>query len=181
LVRAFAKIARLDPALHVVMAGPDHTARLPGLLALARDLGVAEQMSWPGMLQGDMKWGAFYSAEAFILPSHQENFGIAVVEALGCGVPVLISDKVNIWREIAAADAGLVDTDDDPGTLRLLQRWLDLSAEHKRLMSAHACDVFRHRFTAGAMAESLIQVIGETSKPQARAQGGPTFERNGMR
>ena len=60
------------------------------------------------MLTGDLKWGALHAAEAFILPSHQENFGIAVVEALACGKPVLISDKVNIWREIEADGACLV-------------------------------------------------------------------------
>ncbi len=59
------------------------------------------------MLTGDLKWGAFRAAEAFVLPSHQENFGIAVVEALACGKPVLISDKVNIWREIVEDGAGL--------------------------------------------------------------------------
>ena len=60
---------------------------------LTQRLGVSDRVTWPGMLRGDMKWGAFYAAEAFILPSHQENFGIAVAEALGCGRPVLISDK----------------------------------------------------------------------------------------
>ncbi len=60
------------------------------------------------MLTGDLKWGALHAAEVFVLPSHQENFGIAVVEALACGKPVLISDKVNIWREIAADGAGSV-------------------------------------------------------------------------
>ena len=52
------------------------------------------------MLTGNLKWGAFAAADAFMLPSHQENFGIAVVEALACGIPVLISNKINIWREI---------------------------------------------------------------------------------
>ena len=58
---------------------------------------------FPDMLTGDAKWGALYGCEAFVLPSHQENFGIAVVEALACGKPVLISNQVNIWREIEAA------------------------------------------------------------------------------
>ena len=75
--------------------------------------------SLPGMLQGDMKWGALNAAEVFCLPSHQENFGIAVAEALGCGTPVLISDKVNIWREIEADGAGLVDDDTVDGTSEL--------------------------------------------------------------
>lgn len=73
------------------------------------------------MISGDLKWGMLHLAEAFVLPSHQENFGIAVAEALACGTPVLISNKVNIWREIESDRAGLVDEDDAPGTLRLLE------------------------------------------------------------
>lgn len=63
------------------------------------------------MLQGDVKWGAVHGCEEFVLPSRQENFAIAVVEALACGKPVLISDQVNIWREIAEDGAGLVGGD----------------------------------------------------------------------
>jgi glycosyltransferase involved in cell wall biosynthesis len=73
------------------------------------------------MLLGELKWGALYSAEALVLPSHQENFGIVVVESIACGVPVLISNKVNIWREIAADGAGLVANDNLSGTIELLQ------------------------------------------------------------
>ena len=60
--------------------------------------------------------GRVARAEAFVLPSHQENFGIAVVEALACGVPVIISDKVNIWPEIAQDEAGIVKADTAEGT-----------------------------------------------------------------
>ena len=67
------------------------------------------------MLKGDLKWGAFYAAEAFVLPSHQENFGVAVVEALACELPVLISDKVNIWPDIAHDEAGIVNADTAEG------------------------------------------------------------------
>lgn len=76
-----------------------------------------------GLLEGDSKWGAMHGCEAFVLPSHQENFGIAVAEALGCNKPVLISDKVNIWREIAADGAGLAAEDSTDGTAHLLHRF----------------------------------------------------------
>ena len=68
--------------------------------------------------------GAFRQADAFILPSHQENFGIAVAEAMACKVPVLISNQVNIWREIQLANGGFIDADTVDGTERLLERWL---------------------------------------------------------
>lgn len=76
------------------------------------------------MLTGAAKWGALYGCEAFVLPSHQENFGIAVVEALACGKPVLISNQVNIWREIAEDGAGLVEDDSEEGVEKLLRQFL---------------------------------------------------------
>ena len=89
---------------------------------LAKDLPAACCVMWPGMLEGARKWGALREAEVFVLPSHQENFGIAVAEALAVGTPVLISRKVNIWAEIESEEAGFADTDDVAGTVRLHRR-----------------------------------------------------------
>ena len=94
------RVAAAHPDLDLVMAGPDEEGLRPQLEAQAKRLQIAHRVHWTGMLQGDLKWGAFHAADAFVLPSHQENFGVAVVEALACGVPVLISDKVNIWPDI---------------------------------------------------------------------------------
>lgn len=161
LINAFAKAAAQTPDLHLVMAGPDQTGWVAALQAQARRLGVADRIHWPGMLQGDTKWGAFHAAEAFVLPSHQENFGIAVAEALGCGLPVLISNKVNIWREIESAGAGLVQEDTDDGTHALLEQWLALEPAARAGMAQAASELFNDRFTVSAMANSLLSVIGE--------------------
>lgn len=163
LVAAFAKLAPADPALHLVIAGPGRPPLLDSLKDLARTHGAADRISWPGMLQGDLKWGAFYCAEAFVLPSHQENFGIAVAEALGCGLPVLISDKVNIWREVESDKAGLTDSDTLAGTESLLRRWLAMSRESKIEMSASATRSFEKRFKVDAMAHGLLDVIAGTN------------------
>ena len=88
LVSAFAQLAAQDASLHLVMAGPDQTGWVGELKAQAEKLGIAHRISWPGMLQGSAKWGVFYAAEVFCLPSHQENFGIVVAEALACCKPV---------------------------------------------------------------------------------------------
>lgn len=159
LLEAYARCARDDPSLHLVMAGPDHTGLRPKLEAQARSLGVAERISWPGMLTGDAKWGAFYASAAYVLPSHQENFGIAVAEALGCGLPVLISNKVNIWREIQDDGAGIVDEDTTEGTERSLRRWLSLNANEIDALSQRARACFQRHFTADAMASGLMSVL----------------------
>jgi glycosyltransferase involved in cell wall biosynthesis len=159
LIRAFADVAAATSNLHLIVAGPDQTGWANALKGMARDLGVSDRISWPGMLRNEAKWGAFYCAEAFVLPSHQENFGIAVAEALGCGVPALISDKVNIWREIKSSGAGLVAADTLPGTTYLLREWLSLTSEERQLMGQHARELFRSRFTVDAMATSLLGVV----------------------
>jgi glycosyltransferase involved in cell wall biosynthesis len=159
LLRAFAAGAASEPSLHLVMVGPDPTGWVGKLKELAVELGIAERVSWPGLLRDEMKWGAFYAAEAFVLPSHQENFGIAVAEALGCGVPVLISNKVNIWREIEAAGAGLVDTDTEAGTQNLLARWIALDQADRQRMSLCARELFARQFTVTAMARGLLNAI----------------------
>src|SRR5450631_275465 len=110
-----------------MIAGPSaHPASLQELAAKCEALSPGS-VSFPGMLSGDLKWGTLRAAEIFILPSHQENFGIAVVEAMACGTPVLITRPVNIWREIEASGAGLVDEDTLHGCSRLLERWLSLT------------------------------------------------------
>lgn len=108
LARAFGRVARIRPEAELVIAGPD----AEGYAGLVRgwlvEEGVAERTTFTGMLWTQEKWSAFYAADLFVLPSYTENFGLAVVEAMSAGCPVIISDKVNIWREISEAGAGIV-------------------------------------------------------------------------
>ena len=145
---------------HLIMAGPLDHAYGHEMKELARQLGLERRVTWTGMLTGDLKWGSLAAAEAFILPSHQENFGISVAEALACGVPVLISNKVNIWREIAKDHAGLVENDDLAGTVRLLQGWFGLTLEDQRQMRANAAGCFTRRFDITRTAEALTALLG---------------------
>lgn len=109
------------------------------------------------MLEGDSKWGAFYGCDAFVLPSHQENFGISVVEALACDKPVLISNKVNIWREIAEDGAGLVEEDSVDGTARLLNRFL--VGEIAGRISGRSIDCFRRHFEIREASWKLLEAL----------------------
>ncbi len=162
LIEAYARVKDLVPDLHLMMAGPDQDGWLATLKQLAITHGIQDRITWPGMLRDTLKWGAFYSSEAFILPSHQENFGIAVAEALSCGLPVLISDKINIWREIDAAEAGFVAADTVDGTAHNLRRWLQLDLDSRKLMGARAIEVYAQHFSIAAMAASFLNAICET-------------------
>jgi len=147
------------PELHLVMAGPLDNSYAAGLGRLSRELDLETRVTWTGMLSGDLKWSAFRAAEASVLPSHQENFGVSVVEALACGCPVLISNKVNIWREIAAAQAGLVKNDDLEGTLHLLESWLALDRTTHPIFAQNAQNCFENHFQMTAVADKFVSVL----------------------
>jgi glycosyltransferase involved in cell wall biosynthesis len=164
LIEAFAAVAPEDERLHLVMAGPDQAGWVPALQARAKQLGLDDRVSWVGMVSGTDKWSAYAAAEAFCLPSHQENFGIAVAEALACGRPVLISDKVNIWREIQADAAGFVDEDTVDGTTRNLRRWMALAPEEYRSMCGRARSCFDARFDARRASRRLVEIIQENTR-----------------
>jgi glycosyltransferase involved in cell wall biosynthesis len=159
LLEAFAQIADRDPELHLVMAGPDQIGLQESLTAFAQEHAIADRIHWPGMVRDRAKWGAFYACEAFILPSHQENFGIAVAEALACGRPVLLSDQVNIAPEIASDGSGYVEPDTPSGTLSLLERWLDTPQEQRERMASQALTTFDKRYDMRENAKALINLF----------------------
>jgi glycosyltransferase involved in cell wall biosynthesis len=176
LLDAFTRIAASTPDLDLVFAGPENsggTDRSPGLKARlinqAAVRGFAHRVHWTGMLYGDQKWGAFFASEAFCLPSHQENFGIAVAEALACGRPVLISDKVNIWQEIVRDGAAFVAPDTGAGTLRLLEDWIALTPAQRITMGARALDCFHRRYDMQASARGIIDIFSRAVSTPAAA------------
>lgn len=162
LIEAFAKVAACDPALQLVMAGPDQDGWKQKLMAQAKARGVADRITWTGMLAGDLKWGAFYAAEVFVLPSHSENFGIVVAEALACGLPVLITNKVNIWQEIVQDGAGFAEPDTVSGMVALLEHWIGLSMDEIIQMRRRARACFEARFEINQAAKKLVHVIAQS-------------------
>jgi glycosyltransferase involved in cell wall biosynthesis len=158
LIKAYLKLEKeLDDMPQLIIAGPglDETYGV-AMQALAA---TSKNIVFPGMLSGDAKWGAFYESEVFVLPSHQENFGIAVVEALACAKPVLISNKVNIWREILNGNGGIVKDDTDTETYQLLKDWLTLNNEQKVQMSTDARHVFLKHYTIEQAGKQLFNSI----------------------
>ncbi|MBG47378.1 MAG: glycosyl transferase family 1 [Pseudozobellia sp.] len=157
LIKAYRKLEKeMSPIPQLIIAGPEMHPYGHEMQKLAEG---SSNILFAGMLSGEAKWGAFYECQCFVLPSHQENFGIAVVEALACAKPVLISDKVNIWREIEEKNGGIVTKDTEEETYNLLKQWLVKSYDEKNEMSVNALKVYEDYFTIAQAAKQFLKGI----------------------
>ncbi|MFZ1963572.1 MAG: glycosyltransferase [Roseiarcus sp.] len=172
LVKAFARHAGSHSEYDLVIAGPDQSGLQASLTELAQKLGVAQRIHWPGMLTGDAKWGAFRSAEFFALPSHQENFGIVVAEAMALSKPVLITNKVNIWREIEADGAGVVVNDDVEAIAAGLHKMCALSAAQLDAFGRKARRCFLDRYDLEENAMQLLALLERLKDSEIRPESG---------
>ena len=123
---------------------------------------IRASIHWSGMVTGALKWSILSQAQAMILPSHQENFGIVVAESLALGVPVLISKQVNIWREIHGYGAGFCENDDLKGCLKLLEAWSKCG--DKESLSANARRCFNDHFEIHQSAINLKSIPNRKDK-----------------
>ena len=149
------------PAL--VIAGPgidsDYGAKIKKMLTATP--AAQKNVFFTGMLMGDAKWGAFYGSDAFVLSSHQENFGIAVVEALACAKPVIITDQVNIWKEIIEGGGGIVGADTQMSVHSNLLKWINMEEHDKAVMGKRALQVFLDNFQVKTAAINFHKAISQ--------------------
>jgi len=122
---------------------------------------LKQKLCLTGLLNAEMKWAAIYGCEAFVLPSHQENFGIAVAEALACEKPVLITNKINIYREIEKGGGGIINEDTLTGTINNLKQWIALDAESKILMGKNAKKIYENNFKNEFAAQKLFDILNQ--------------------
>jgi len=135
LARAFAQMARGRDDLHLVLAGPDNEGYGRKVQRWLAEGGVLEKTTFTGPLLGEERLAVVQQAEVFALPSYTENFGQVAFEAMASGVPVVISDQVNIWPEVTKSDAGLVVPCDVEATAKALLSIVDDPKWGKRMGS----------------------------------------------
>jgi glycosyltransferase involved in cell wall biosynthesis len=153
LIDAFGKYAGNEHLL--MIAGPieRNDSYYQSLFQCSQKFG--NRILWTGMLDGDLKWGAIRSSEALILPSHQENYGMVVAEALSVGTPVLTTHKVNLWREVVQYDAGIVKNDDIGGINSLVNSWIKGYVIGKSLNAKHC---FEEKLHIQKTAKVIIEI-----------------------
>jgi glycosyltransferase involved in cell wall biosynthesis len=171
LFRAFAAALPQLGDMHLVMAGPDQIGWRTELEALARECGIADRVHWTGIIGGDVKWGAYRLAEAFVLPSHGENFGIVVAEAMACGTPVIISDRVNLYHAVLEHQAGLVVPHDLDSTTGALRQFGLMSDEERGQMSRRALECYQANYEIQAAARRVLDTMASHAGLDASSPG----------
>lgn len=168
LLEAFAKILAKGQRVQLNIAGFGESGYVESLERRARDLGVASHVRWLGFVEGERKAAAFADADAFVLTSHSENFGIAVVEALACGLPCLLSTGIAVADAVERAGAGIVV---EPNPQSIATGLETLLARKNALvqMSAAARELATRDFSLSIMGERLEAmyrgVLGQTPRP----------------
>jgi glycosyltransferase involved in cell wall biosynthesis len=155
LIRGFARAAKDRQAL-LAIAGPDDEALTERLTAVALAESIADRVRFIGPVYGEAQLDALAAADIWALTSHTENFGNAVVEAMAAGCAVLVSTHVNLARQIASAEAGLVTDLSIAAIGSALSELIDDSGRRKALGSR--AQEFAARFDWSRVAPQLVEM-----------------------
>ena len=164
--RAIDVLAQL-PTLHLALAGRDDPAYRAELVARAERLGVTDRVHWVGEVSEAEKIQLYQAVDFFLLPTHQENFGQVLVEAMAVNCPVVTTKGTDIWAKLEEGGAVVVDTEadavtlaaairpllDDPGDLKrraamgrpFVRDWLDPTAAVQPYLG-----LYRHILSEGS-------------------------------
>lgn len=157
LIRAFANLARERNDVHLVMAGPDNEGYGKKVKNWLRNEGILNRATFTGMLLGKDKLAAFRDSDVFVLPSYSENFGMAVIEAMACGVPVVISNKVGIYKKVQENNAGIVIECNGINLYQAIKSILDNETFAKEL-SINGKKTVEECYDIDKVADKLIEV-----------------------
>jgi glycosyltransferase involved in cell wall biosynthesis len=153
LVKAIAEAKKTIPNLSLVLAGPDGGEEA-ALKALAKNLGVSESVFFPGLILPGQRNSLLRSADLAALISLHENFGNAAVEAMLTGVPVIVTDRVSICREVARDGGGMVVPLDANGMATAIIQLLSAPDKLKEMGQVAAISA-RRRYGINAVAQKM--------------------------
>lgn len=159
LLRSWIETARRFPEAHLVLAGPDSDGMRAHLLAEAQNAGIDDRLTFAGMLTGSKKWSALDAAEAYILPSHSEGLSMALLEAMGVGLPVIATHACNM-PEITRSGAGWeIDTTTE-AISEAISAVLERPMEDNWATGRRGAQLIAERYTPRQVAEQFRKVYG---------------------
>ena len=157
LVRAWKGMAREHPDAALVLAGPDFEGSRARLAALIAAEGLADRVLFTGMLRGELKWSALAAAECFVLPSFSEGLSVSVLEAMGLGLPVILSNHCNL-PEVATLGAGWVIPAEQEPLARVIREMLSHSRQENCRIGEIGALYIRENYNWPIVADKMAQV-----------------------
>jgi glycosyltransferase involved in cell wall biosynthesis len=157
LVRSWAKLAKQFPETSLVIAGPDSQGLRRSVEDLVNTQGIADQVLFTGMLDQKAKWSALAAADCFVLPSHSEGFSASVLEAMGMGLPVIVSRQCNI-PDVLEFQAGWVIEPEVDDLTSALRWFLNTSSTSNNEMGERGRQLVRTRYNWRSVAGKMSVV-----------------------
>jgi glycosyltransferase involved in cell wall biosynthesis len=160
LARAFGRVARSHPDAHLVFVGPDHEGYGSVVRQILGEEGASDRATFTGMISDPEKIDALCAANVFVLPSYVEGFGLAMVEAMACGRPVVITSGSHMKDAVEDAEAGLVVDVSVDGLERALIRLLD-DPQLCATMGRNGRSLVEAQFSWDRVAERTLSLYGD--------------------
>jgi glycosyltransferase involved in cell wall biosynthesis len=160
LSKAYGRLARERDDVHLLIVGNDEGGYEKKVKAWFKDEGVFDRVTFTGILTGGEKLEAYAGSDIFVLPSYSENFGMVVIEAMACGLAVIISNRVGVHREVERSKAGLVIRPDSGELYNAMANLLDGRGNFLR-MKERAKRLVEERFSIEKIVDKMIEVFGE--------------------
>jgi glycosyltransferase involved in cell wall biosynthesis len=162
LCRAWARLEKSLPDAHLVVAGPDNGDTLAGLIELVRHLDIDRRVTFTGLLRGPVKWSALAAATVFVLPSHSEGFSMAILEALGSGLPCLVSRNCH-FPEITEQGCGWEIDPNEEQIANSLGHALGMKPDSLAKMARNGRALVAGHFTWTAIGSRTADMLDEWS------------------
>lgn len=166
LIIAFAKVAARYPETRLVICGDGDVGLIGQLRTLSGTLGIADRITWAGHVAGSLRLAALAASEIFVLPSHSENFGIALLEAMAAGLPCLSTDQVALADDASREHAVSLTARDADAMASALETLLD-SEETRQRLARVGQSLARRDYSLSAMGASLHQLYQEVTQHAA--------------
>lgn len=155
LGKAFLDVCDRHGKLSLLVAGPADDSSGTKMKEFIEKAGLSASVSFLGYLELAEQRTVLAAADTWILPSYSENFGLAVVEAMAAGVPVIITDRVNIWRAVSGANAGIVVKPAVPEIARAITRMVEISPAERRHMGDNGRSLAIASYSWGTVGKRL--------------------------
>lgn len=159
LVRAVGELRQSGIDLRLTIAGPDEGGHRAYLAGLTKECGVEENVTFWGPAFGNSKWDLIRRSGLCALPSVYDSFGLSAVEALACGVPVLLSENTGVANMLRGSGSAMICAPDLGQLTRTLRAWATMPQSDRTRMGGHALAAYEEKFTLGAYAKAFLRAV----------------------